>query len=43
MIFKPYQTKAARKLKEYIEKASELKDALKDADPDAWVQLSSLK
>lgn len=43
MIFKPYQTKVARKLKEYIEKASELKDVLKDVDPDAWVQLSFTK
>ena len=43
MIFKPYQTKVARKLKEYIEKASEMKEVLKDVDPDAWVQLSFTK
>ena len=43
MIFKPYQIKVAKKLKEYLEKASELKNALKELDPDAWVQLSFTK
>jgi len=43
MIFKPYQTKVAKRLKEYLEKASELKKALKDVDPDAWVQLAFTK
>lgn len=40
MIFKPYQTKVANKLKDYLETASEVRGLLKDVDPDAWVQLA---
>lgn len=40
MIFKPYQTKVAKKLKDYLETASEVRGLLKDVDPDAWVQLA---
>ncbi|MFS8130727.1 MAG: DEAD/DEAH box helicase [Candidatus Dojkabacteria bacterium] len=43
MIFKPYQTKVAKRLKDYLVKATELKEVLKDVDPDAWVQLGFSK